>query len=44
MISSILPGNDKFNGKGDEVKDFLSSLCDVNNFYFIKHRNILGDI
>ena len=40
MISGIIPRNDKFNGKGIEVNNFLKSLCSNYNFYFIDNSNI----
>ena len=38
-ISGIVPRNDKYEGKPEEVNDILKTLCYENNFYFISHCN-----
>ena len=39
-ISGIVPRNDKYEGKPEEVNDILKTLCYENNFDFISHCNI----
>ena len=40
MISGIVPRNDKRNVKGEQVDEYLISLCSLHKYNFINNSNI----
>ena len=40
MISGIVTRNDKWNAKGEQVNEYLTSLCSLHNYNYINNSNI----
>ena len=41
-VSSIVPGNDKLNGKAAEVNSYLQRMCSNVNMHFIDNARVIN--